>query len=235
MQVKNQQTILGWIINLALGAMLILTLCTASIDARSRSSSQDQATKSYPLARRETYNRVLDIVFPRDEIDSSKTIFSFALRFKPHSQPESQILIRRGAGEIEVIEYTSLDGDIYAKLNDLLARGSKEDAVELAKAIRVNRRVIRVPYAQIKQWYATFFESLASTTKTLRGKGEEFDRTGGSETIFLHGAIYDLWYKQRLNQMSFSLYDVDLDDARSGGFKLVHWMDTVRREVGRLK
>lgn len=220
------------IINAALGAMLILAPQVTSVEARSGSAVQDRTPKSYSIVREETYNRVLDIVFPRDDPDSSKTIFAFVLRFKPYSQPESQVIIRRGAEKIEVIEYTSLDGRIYTKLNELLARGSKEDAVELAKAIRVKRKAIKVPYAQVKRWYTTFFYSLASTTKTLRDKGGEFDRTGGSETIFLHGAFYNLWYEQRLNQMSFSVYDVDLDDVRSSAeFRLVQWMDTVRREV----
>ena len=129
-----------------------------------------------------------------------------------------------------------MDGGIYTRLNELLAVGSKEDAVELAKAVRVRKKAVSVPYSQVKRWYATFFDSLASTTKTLRAKGGEFDRTGGSETIFLHGAFYNLRYEQRLNQMSFRLYDVDLDDVRScGEFKLIQWMDSARQEVEKLK
>lgn len=221
-----------FIINTALGAILILALQAASVAAQSRSAVQGSATKSYPIVRRETYDRVIDIVFPRDNPDYSKTIFAFVIRFRPYSQPESQLIIRRGTEQIEVIEFISLDGDIYVKLNELLARGYKEDAVELAKAIRVKRRVITASFAQVKQWYTGFFDSLANTTKTLREQGGESDRTGGSETIFLHGGIYDLWYEQRLNRMSFSLYDVDLDDVRaSAHFKLVQWMDSVRRDV----
>lgn len=217
-------------------ATLVLVLHVTGVDAQRRSAAQNGATKSYPVVRRETYNRVLDIVFPRDDPDPSKTVFAFVLRFRPNSQPESQIVIRRGVDKIEVVEYRSLDGDIYVKLNELLERGSKEDAGELAKAIRVKSRVVSVPLAQVKQWYAGFFDSLASTTKTLREKGEEFDKTGGSETIFLHGGTYDLWYKQFLNQMSFSLYDVDVDDVSSSAeFKMVQWMDTVRRDVEKLK
>jgi hypothetical protein len=224
------------IINTTLAAMLMLTLQVTNVVAQSGSAAQDRSPKPYSIVSEETYNRVLDIVFPRDEFGSSKTIFAFVLRFKPYSQSESQVIIRRGAERIEVIEYTSLDGGIYIRLNELLARGFKEDAVELAKSIRVQRKAVSVPYAQIKRWYTSFFDSLTSTTKMLRGKGGEFDRTGGSETIFLHGAFYRLWYEQRLNQMSFSLYDVDIDDARTGSeFKLIHWMDMVRQEVEKLK
>jgi hypothetical protein len=36
--------------------------------------------------------------------------------------------------------------------------------------------------------------------------------------------------------MSFSLYDVELNDARSGAmFRLVQWMSAVRRDVEKLK
>jgi vacuolar-type H+-ATPase subunit I/STV1 len=236
MPMSDKNMTLRMIVNAALGAILIFALQVTNVNAQRVSAAQDRTPKSYPLAHQETYNRVLDIVFPRADPNPSKTIFAFVLRFKPYSQSESQVIIRRGADKIEVIEYTTLDGGIYAKLNELIASGSKEDAVELAKAIRVKRKAVSVPYAQVKRWYATFFDNLARTTKTLSVKGEEFDRTGGSVTVFLHGAVYDLWYEQGLNQLSFRLYDVDLDDVRSSAvFELVRWMDTVRRTIAELK
>ena len=223
------------IINGTLRALFIVVLQVASVCAQS-GSAQERIIQSHPVISPETYNRVLDILFPREDPDPSKTVFVFVLRFKPHSQPESQIVIRRGTDKVEVVEYTSLDGDIYVRLNESLERTGREDAVEMAKAIRIKRREISVPYTQIKQWYTAFFDSLASGTKPLREKGEEFDKTGGSETIFLHGGFYDLWYRQRLNQMSFSLYDVDVDDPRSSGeLKLVQWMNAVRRDVAKPK
>ncbi len=221
--------------NATLGALLILVLPLGS-RAQSSSSQQESIPKSYSVVSRETYNRVLEILFPRNDLNPSDTVFELVLRFRPSFQPTSQIVIRRRVDKVEVVEYTSLDGNIYGKLNEILARGGKEDAVEMAKAVKVKRRESSVPYAQVKRWYASFFDSLPSTTKTLREVGEEFDKTGGSESFILDGSTYDLWYEQRLNKMSFSLYDVEVNNPGSDGeFKLVQWMNAVRREVGRLK
>lgn len=218
-----------------LNAMLILAVQSINANAQ-LSVAQDRVRQAHPIVSQQTYDSVLDILFPRNDPDPGKTVFAFVLRFKPHSQPESQIVIRRGVDKVTVVEYKSLDGDIYVKLNESLERTGREDPVEMAKAIKIKRREISVPYALIKQWYAGFFDSLANGTKPLRQKGEEFDNTGGSETIFLHGGVYALWYQQRLNQMSFSLYDVDVDNPNSSGeLMLVRWMNSVRRQIGKSK
>jgi hypothetical protein len=217
-----------------LSAALIFVLQVGSVSAQS-DSSQDNSQKSYRVVSEATYNRVLDIVFPRDDPDPSETIFSFVLRFEPNSKPESQIVIRRRADKVEVFEYTLSNDDVYTHLNEILTRTGKEDVVEMAKSIRVNRRVTSISLDQAKQWYTAFFDSLTSTTKKLRERGEEFDKTG-SESFILHGATYNLWYKQSLNKMSFSLYDVEVDTPGfDGEFKLVQWMNAVRLEVGKLK
>jgi len=69
----------------------------------------------------------------------------------------------------------------------------------------------------------------------LREALEKADSTG-AESFVLHGSVYELWYVQGLKAMSFSLYDVDVTDTRSRAeFKLVQWMNTVRRDVEKLK
>src|SRR5688500_16870938 len=50
-----------------------------------------------------TYQAVLNIVFPVEDSDQD-TVYSFALRFKPYKEPESQITIRRQLNEISVTE-----------------------------------------------------------------------------------------------------------------------------------
>lgn len=218
-----------------LSAILAVIMQVGGVAAQSNAPVQDVQTKAHPVIDEETYSRVLDIVFPRDEPASGGTVWAVVVRFKPNSRPESQIVIRKGANKVEVVEYTPADGSIYAKLNDALERGGRRDAVELAKLIRVSRREVSVPHAQVKRWYATLFDSISGTTKTLRAALERADSTG-VESFVLHGSFYDLWYAQGLSRMSFSLYDVDAEDARSSAeFKLVQWMDAVRRDVEKLK
>lgn len=235
MQVRTRSKTLRLISNSALGVLLILALQVGGANAQRSASPQESTHKSYPVVSRETYNRVLDILFPRDAPTPSNTVWAVVLRFRPSFKSESQIVIRRDVDKVQVIEYASSDGNIYGRLNDVLAHGGKEDAIEMAKAIRVKRRDINVPLAQVKQWHATLFSSIASTTKTLREAGEEFDNTGG-ESFVLDGSVYELWYEQGLNRMSFSLYDVEVDKSTSDGeFKLVQWMNAVRRGVAKLK
>lgn len=235
MQMKTQAMTIGRIGSVALSTMLTLILQVSSANTRSGAALQVAQTKTYPIIGGETYSRVLDILFPRDGPDSGGTLWAVVLRFKPTSKSESQIIIRRGVNKVEVVEYTSPDGSIYAKLNEVLARGGKEDATEMAKSIRVKRREVSVAHAQVRQWYASFFDSLASTTKTLRGALEESDKTGAESFVF-HGTFYDLWYEQGLNKMSFKLYDVEVDKPGSDGeLKLVRWMNAVRRDVAKLK
>lgn len=236
MQMKTQAMTLRLIGSPALGAMLILMLQVSSVNAQSGATLQDAQTKTYPVVREETYNRVLEILFPRDVPTSRGSLWAIVLRFRPNSKPESQIIIRRDVNrKLEVVEYTSPDGSIYAKLNEALARGGKEDAAEMAKSIRVTRREVSVTPAQARRWYATFFDSLAGTTKALREALDESEKTG-AESFVLHGTFYDLWYEQGLNEMSFKLYDVEVDKSGSDGeLKLVQWMNTVRRDAGKLK
>lgn len=223
------------IIHAVLSAAVAVMLQVGGVAAQSSAPLQGVQATARPVIDEETYSSVLDIVFPRHEPSSGGTVWAIVLRFKPNSRPESQIVIRRSSNKVQVVEYTPADGSIYAKLNEALERGGRRDAVELAKSIRVSRREVKVPHVQVKRWYATLFDSISGTTKTLREALERSDSTG-VESFVLHGSFYDLRYEQGLNQMSFSLYDVDLDDARSSAdFKLIQWMHTVRREVGKLK
>lgn len=235
MLIESQVITLRIVCNVLLGAVLGLILQVSIVTAQSNLPLQNAPNKSSPVIGEDAYNHVLDILFPRDKPASDGTIWVIVLRFKPSSHPESQIVIRKSVSKVEVIEYTSPDGSIYNKLNEALARGSEEDAVELAKLIRVMRTEVSVPPTFIRRWQATLFGNIPPTTKALRAALEKADKTG-AESFVLHGTFYDLWYEQGLNKMSFNLYDVEVDKSGSDGeFKLVRWMNAVRRDIVKLK
>jgi hypothetical protein len=221
-------------IRVALNVTLIIALTLVSqvtgAYSQSKPSPQDGLLKSYKVVSQETYNRVLDILFPQGDLG----VVTIVLRFEPSFQPESQIIIRKDLDKAEVIEYTSLSGNIYSKLNDVMAHGGKEDAVEMAKLIKVRRRSVEVPYAQIKQWHTGLLASIRESLNVFKEKLDEYDT--GTSTIALDGTFYDLWYEQVGDKFSFKLYDEEINDLRSTGkFKLVQWMNTVRRDVRKLK
>jgi hypothetical protein len=222
---------------LAGGFVLVLALSLASpprVNAQTN-TPPDQSQRTYPVVSWEVYYAVLDIVFPRNDPDTSSTIYDFVLRFEPSFHATSQIVIRTRGDKTEVIEYTSPDGNIFGRLNEALARGAKQEAATLAKSIRVKRREIAMPEAQIKGWYKDFFDSLTATGKTLQQTGEESLKTR-SATVVLDGTTYNVWYQQGLNKTSLSLYDVEVDTPGSDGeLKLVQWMNRIRREVAKTK
>lgn len=223
------------IIRAVLIATVAVMLQVGGVAAQNSGPLQGVQATAHPVVDEGTYSSVLDIVFPRDEPSSGRTVWAIVLRFRPNFRPESQIVIRRSLNKVEVVEYTPTEGSIYTKLNEALERGVRRDAVELAKSISVSRREVSVPHVQVKRWYATLFDSIASTTKPIREALEKADTTG-VESFVLHGSVYELWYAQGLKEMSFSLYDVDVADARSGAeFKLVQWMNIVHRDVQKLK
>jgi hypothetical protein len=129
MHIKTQ--ILFFNMRLLLAGILALQLGLASAQDRGPKGQQPNQVVS-----EETYYRVLDIVFPRTDADTNKTVFQLVLRFQPSFHATSQIVVRRRVDRVEVVEYTSPDGNIYDKLNDILAHGGKEDSVTMAKSIR---------------------------------------------------------------------------------------------------
>lgn len=218
-----------------IGLLFINFLITNNIAQMARLSVVDSVEESDKTVSDETYNRVLDIVFSSEDSNSREIIYSFILRFKPYSQPESQIVIRKRIKSIEITEFRSESGIIFNKLNGYLKQYKMEDAVEMAKTIKISQRKFIVSNDKFKKWYDDFFESVKNTNKILKTKGEEFDKTG-SETVLLDGGNYSLRYKQRLNKISFDLYDVDIADIADGtDYDLTKWMFAVSREIQNFK
>jgi hypothetical protein len=221
---------------ITLGAILLMVQISV-INTQSGVASQGTSVKTHPIIESDTYDRVLDILFPHQDPVSGPTLWKMVLRFKPSSKPEVQIVIRQSGNKkpgFEVIEYKSPEGSIYNQLNRAVARGEKADAVQLAKSIKIAQRKIPITRAQARQWYETFFTSYISTTRKLKAELKNLETTG-SESIAIHGTFYEIWHQQGMQQTTLTLYDFDLADQRpSGEYKLVQWMNSVRLAVEKL-
>jgi hypothetical protein len=220
-------------------ALLLITQFSYIVTGYSL-TQQNTPPKASPVVSQTTYNRVLDIVFPRDdsgESEKGRVFFAFVLRFKPSFKPELQIVIkkREGTDKVRILEYMSPDGNIYGKLNEILSKTGREDAAEMAKSITVRKRVVEVPYLQVKQWHSGFLESLGVSLRTFSRRIQQADMEG-TITVFLDGTFYDLWYENGIDEISFSIYDEEANDHRStGDLPLTQWMNTVRRKVSNIK
>jgi hypothetical protein len=214
-----------------LQVVCLLILC--GFDGRGQTGIQERPTQMSPVVTPVIYDKVLDAVFPREDPDTSRTVFMFVLRFKPSFKPESQIVIRKAVEGVDVIEYAVQNGNVYGRLNDFLAHGGSENVVKMSKLIIVRKTRVTVPYAQVKHWYNDLLTSIAASTGEFSRRVEDFDKSGDRFAL-LDGTTYDLFYEQE-SKMYFSLYDVEVDTAGSDGrFKMVQWMNTLRREVGKL-
>ncbi|HLG17756.1 MAG TPA: hypothetical protein VJH03_25150 [Blastocatellia bacterium] len=189
--------------------------------------------KTHKVVSSQTYEHVLDMVFPRNEANPD---YDLVLRFEPSFAPESQIVVKspivveRTVGKVEVVEYTSLSGNIYRRLNSVMANGGREDAAEMARLVEVQKRVIEVPIAQVRQWRATLADSVGASMKSLEQRS--VDAETGVGTITLDGTFYSLWYDQVGSHISFRLLDHEVSNRQvSGVLKLVRWMNTVRRDI----
>ncbi len=194
---------------------------------RSSASHTLETPKSRPVISNETYEAVLEIVFPRE------TACDYVLRFEPTLAPESQIVIRRSRGKTEAIEYTSLSGNIYRKLDRLKAKGASEDAMEMAKAIRVRKRTVEVPLNYESLWRSNFSISNEASKKLLEERRAE--EAQGIGTVPLDGTLYVIWRGQNGHDAFFRQWDHEVSDHEvTGEFQLVQWMNNIRRDVGML-
>ena len=208
--------------------ILVLTFQLGAIWPRDGYPTQ-RPLKSYKLVSHETHERVLDIVFERDEANRE---YDFVLRFEPSSAPESQIIVKKAIGTFEVTEYRSSSGNIYSKLNSLMAQGSKEDAVEMAKLVQVEKSVIEVPTEQVRQWRRSLANAIGGSMKTLEQRAVEAER--GVGTITLDGTFYCLVYDQIGDHFSIRLLDHEVSNQEvTGQLELVRWMNAVRLDVAK--
>src|SRR4051812_10414618 len=90
--------------------VLSLMLMLKPFGYAQESDSAINVKLSQLIVSSETYNRVLDIVFPKQISDDEKTDWTLTLRFMPHSEPESQIVIRKSVSQFTVVEYRSANG-----------------------------------------------------------------------------------------------------------------------------
>jgi hypothetical protein len=222
---KTNLTAWAWLFTVFILALPFCSNCPA----------QDTATATHSVVTRKTYEGVLDRLFPRDDPDTDNSLQTFVIRFKPSFQPESQINVRQTWDRIEVTEYRVSGGNVYQRLNEILANGGAEDEAAMAKSIDVRTRNFSIPQRQSDRWHARLLDGIARSTATLRTSLVYVERTR-QINLPLDGTFYQIWYSQGLSKMSMELYDVEIDKrGAKPEFDLVEWMFSLRREVSALK
>jgi hypothetical protein len=181
-----------------------------------------------------TYNDVLDTIFPRVDDDDDKTDWTLTLRFRPSEGPESQIFIRKTVSRLVVIEYQSLNGVVFNRINTWFTENGREDVPEMSRQISVKRTVLKFGRPDFQRWLAGFFKALRSSSLIAENKSHEFDRTGGWSD-WLHGSYFETWFYQYGNEIHFLVIDKETKDRPNGHSPLAIWMNQVKKQVVRAR
>jgi hypothetical protein len=175
----------------------------------------------------DTYDKVLDLLFPRDVLEGEFG-YAFVLRYKPSFNMESQVTILNRAGNLEIIEYTPLNGSIYSQLNRMLWAKGKINVAEAAKLIQIQKRAIRISPSDVQQLRESFYSHLrrasAYESKLIKEKMD-------SITVTEDGTQYLLWYRGK-ERLHYELFGSDVESPpREDEYPLIEWMKSVRRAV----
>jgi hypothetical protein len=210
--------------------IFLLLLISASVNA----FAQD-APKSYPVISHDTHRKVLDILFPLDVLKGGGNEFALVLRYMPSFESESQIVIVGRSGKVLVTEYSSMDGNIYSKLNRILAETSREDPLGMSKMIRVKKRELIVPLPDFQKWRRGLVESIGAA---LKPKQKETATPPAQVSVVLDGTFYELWdYSDVISgagELHYSVYGSEVSKpVYRDESPFIGWMKMMRNEIGK--
>ncbi|MCM3874614.1 MAG: hypothetical protein ND895_28300 [Pyrinomonadaceae bacterium] len=211
---------------------ILVLMLSVSINA----FGQGQPPQSYKVISFDTHDKVLNLLFPLDALDEAKE-FALILRYKPSFEPESQIVIVARDGKMQVTDYTSLDGNIYSKLNQIKAETNREDPLEMSKALQVRKRELTVPFVQIQRWRQNLIDGVAAS---LRPKKFETATPPKTTSVILDGTVYELWDSSGVFRGSgdfhYSVYGTEVSKrVFRDESPFIGWMKRIRKEISRLE
>jgi len=204
---------------MSLVALLVLSLISSLSPCSGKSELAENEEVSVSWY---TYQRILDLAFPRPTPDLKKYAYRMVLRYEPSFGTESQIIILKlREGGFRVIHQTVNDVEgISMRLAELRTLAGTEDAEKMAKLIRINETELTARQNEIGQ--------LVREYSNLRLPAAL------DEAITVDGGAYKLWYETPSNSLHFALAG-SLEGASSRDHPLVVWMAKVRRTLSHPK
>jgi len=166
------------------------------------------------------YQRILDIVMPRELYDRRGGEFLLTLRFEPSFDPESQIVIGKRPEGYAVTYYSLPAGvrSISYQMDKIVAETGETDAAVIAKQINVECQKVDIP--------AQVVAELMSQYSNLR-LSPELDTL-----VTLDPTWYRLWFRASSSgaELFFSYGDAHYGHDEKA-HPLVRWMNEVKRVV----
>jgi len=218
------------LIKIALGrrARAAIGLVFASTALCSGQNAESARTTS-PLISAEGYERLLDSIFPREQIASLKVGYTMILRFEPNQGPESQLLFRVWYdGHIDAQMWTVKSGSAWRLANEYITRTGNEDIATVARLVAVEKTQIELNATQVQKWHTSLFDILRSSDSQLQKAAAEYFKQGVTDAV-LDGTRYEFWYTQGMIEARWTFFDIDVNDlATRANLPLARWMNEVR-------
>lgn len=176
-----------------------------------------------------TYNQVLDILFPRDVLEPGAE-FAFVLRYEPAFDVETQIVLVKRAGLVQVLEYRPVKGRIETQLNEILRRTRRENAREMARQIRIRRQVVSAGPNDVKEWREGFYDKVCPAIAA-----EKLFNEKGEASLIADGTRYRLWYKG-LGSIHYDFIGSGVNSPTGSEEQpFITWMKDIRQLVEKLQ
>jgi len=208
-----------------------LAMAPCSFGEPQQPASRRQKGTILAEASSEDYERVLSLVFSPTTQPPKDLVFTIVLRFRPSFEPESEVIIRQGRGQVANVEYIAAEHNVHTTINELLqvAPGVRPEA--LARDVHVQRRTFTLPVARSFALQAGLFASLSETLLALGAAGAKVHGSGET-TVTLDGESYEVGYEQGLTRLSgfFSASEADLS-ATPNATGIGKWARALRDEI----
>ncbi len=199
---------------------LVLTIVWCLAMHESRHGTCAQAVSRATISS-ETYDRVIDLVFPRvRDFKDQRKEFILTLRYMPNFEAGSQVRITKYSdGTVEIVTYAvaKRNRSIGEQLNDIFRETGREVPDEMARRLNVQTQTITDTSKVrllLKRFSAMRFSPQLDSSIAL-------DATG-----------FHLWYDTITNR-SYYLIAGSRNDRDRGNHPLIRWMNEVWRAVGR--
>lgn len=177
---------------------LLVLICLVATPSQRGAVLQDDTTVT--IVNDETYEQVLDILFPRPVLDDDSADFAFILRFKPSFSPESQIIIVKRAKNLEIVKLAPVDGSIHKQINGIYQRTKKMDPSEMAKQVQIRRQIVSLSTQEVQSLREGF---LTAACAQARMEKRFISKSEDGVSLTTDGTIYQLWYKG-MNNLSYN-------------------------------
>lgn len=185
------------------------------------------------IVSHEEYEAILNALFTKNTYAETPSSSSCTLRFEPSFQPESQIVIWTDVRESRLKEYRSAEGNIYGRINGILAAGTDHSAADLARRFHVVSQEIAIPRAQAARWQVDLLKSAGETLENFSSSVER-DSKSGKATIIQDGTTYRLRCTVGVSDIAVSVYDVDVASSSQPTLPLAQLMRSIYLGVKKL-